>query len=158
MKASGIHELKSELGTLSEKELREIILKLARFKKENKELLSYLLFESGNITGFVNSVKAEMDDQFSEINHLNHYYIKKSLRKILRNISRYARYMGDERAEADLLIYFCSKVRACKIPVLKGTVLGHIYHNQVSKIRKLIKTLHEDLQYDYENLLDKADQ
>jgi hypothetical protein len=157
MKTSSIHELKSELNQTGEKQLRELILRLARFKKENKELLSFILSESGNIPGFVQSIKDEMDEQFEEINHLNHYYIKKSLRKILRNITKYSRYMEDKRAEADLLLYFCARIRSNKIPVIKGTVLGNIYHNQVAKIKKLIQTLHDDLQYDYEKLLQEIE-
>ncbi len=155
MKAASIHEIKNELNEAGEKKLKELILRLARFKKENKELLTFLLYEAGNIPAFVKSVKEEMDDQFEEINHLNHYYIKKSLRKILRGLTRFSRFMEDKQAEADLLIYFCKKIKANKIPVVKGTVLGNIYHVQVSKVRKIITALHEDLQYDYEKMLEE---
>jgi hypothetical protein len=155
MKAASIYEIKNELNEAGEKKLKELILRLAKFKKENKELLTFLLYEASNIPVFVKSVKEEMDEQFEEINYLNHYYIKKSLRKILRGLTRYSRFMDDKQAEADLLIYFCKKIKSNKIPVLKGTVLGNIYHGQLNKVQKIILSLHEDLQYDYKKMLDE---
>mgnify|MGYP000642523159 CR=1 FL=1 len=46
MKAVTIKQLKDELSHKTANELKELCLHLARFKKENKELLTYLLFES----------------------------------------------------------------------------------------------------------------
>ena len=46
MKASTVSELKEELKHLPPAQLLELCLRLARFKKENKELLTYLLFEA----------------------------------------------------------------------------------------------------------------
>ncbi len=48
MKAASIQELKQELQHTSLKEITELCLRLARFKKENKELLTYLLFEASD--------------------------------------------------------------------------------------------------------------
>ena len=44
MKAATIIELKQELNNTSPAIVSELCLRLARFKKENKELLTYLLF------------------------------------------------------------------------------------------------------------------
>jgi hypothetical protein len=43
MKAASILELKQELQHTSSKEIVELCLRLARFKKENKELLTFFL-------------------------------------------------------------------------------------------------------------------
>ena len=59
MKAVTIKELKEELINCTPKELRELCLRLARFKKENKELLTYLLFESDEAL-FIESVKRKL--------------------------------------------------------------------------------------------------
>ena len=40
MKAATIHEIKQELVTLKPAALSELCLRLAKFKKENKELLT----------------------------------------------------------------------------------------------------------------------
>ena len=67
-------------------------LRLAKFKKENKELLTFLLFEADDITGYIENVKQEITDFFDEINTSNIYYIKKSVRKILRHINKHIRF------------------------------------------------------------------
>ena len=46
MKAATIQEIKLELSETSPAKLKQLCLHLAKFKKENKELLTYLLFES----------------------------------------------------------------------------------------------------------------
>ncbi|MEP2969295.1 MAG: hypothetical protein ABJO82_07175, partial [Nonlabens ulvanivorans] len=64
MKTASVKELKDELKYKDEKELMEIVLRLSRFKKENKELLTYLLFEAHHEDDYVDSVKANLDKQF----------------------------------------------------------------------------------------------
>ena len=92
MKAVTVKELREEITNCTPKELRELCLRLARFKKENKELLTYLLFESSDEALFIEGVKKEVDEQFEQINKKSHYFIKKSFRKILRTIRKYGRY------------------------------------------------------------------
>ena len=61
MKAVTVKEISEELVNLSPKELRDLCLRLARFKKENKELLTYLLFEATDEEMYIESVKKEID-------------------------------------------------------------------------------------------------
>ncbi|MEO1435173.1 MAG: hypothetical protein AAFV80_06515, partial [Bacteroidota bacterium] len=77
MRTSSVREIKTELSVYPTGELVDICLKLAKFKKENKEYLSYLLFEAGNEDFFIEQVKENIDDHFNEINYRNFYYIKK---------------------------------------------------------------------------------
>jgi hypothetical protein len=149
MKAATINELKQELQTTSPIKVTELCLRLARFKKENKELLTYLLFEAHDTTAYIENVKAEMDNQFEEINKSNVYFIKKTLRKILRTANKYSRYSGLANVEIELLLYFCTRMKGLDIPINKNPVLTNIYNNQLKKITKTVATLHEDLQYDY---------
>ena len=149
MKAATISELKKELATRNSKELVELCLRLAKFKKESKELLTYLLYESHNETAYIETVKAEIDLQFEEINTRTYYFIKKSIRKILRNIKKYCRYSKKKATEVELLIYFCRKMKSMSPSMNRSTVLKGIYERQIMVIRKLIGGLHEDLQYDY---------
>ena len=51
MKAATVAQLKKELQFKSQEETMQLCLRLARFKKENKELLTYLLFESDSEEG-----------------------------------------------------------------------------------------------------------
>jgi hypothetical protein len=149
MKASTINELKQELVNTPAATLVELCLRLARFKKENKELLTYLLFEAHDTSAYIKSVKQAMDEQFADINKSNVYYIKKTLRKILRTAKKYIRYSGLAIVEVELLIYFCELMRDLNVSIIKNPVLFNMYQGQLKKINKALSGLHEDLQYDY---------
>lgn len=149
MKAATISELKQELSNCSPAQITELCLKLARFKKENKELLTYLLFEAHDTATYIQSIKNEMDEQFAGINKSNAYFIKKSLRKVLRIINKYIRYCGLATVEAELLIYFCQQMKNMNMVMSSNQVLNNIYQAQLKRINKAVATMHEDLQYDY---------
>lgn len=149
MKAVTLKELKEELENYSPKELRELCLRLARFKKENKELLTYLLFESSDESLYILNIKNEVDEQFEQINKKSPYLIKKSFRKILRGIKKYARYSLKKETEVELLVYFCKKLRNFTPSISRNTGHQSFYNRQIETIRKKIALLHEDLQFDY---------
>lgn len=157
MKAASIQELKQELTNTSSAKLVELCLRMARFKKENKELLTYLLFESFDETAYINLVKTEIDESFDSINTSNIYFSKKSLRKIVRTITKYIRYTGSKQVEIELLIHFCQKLANSGIPIRKNTVISNLYQSQLKKINKVLETMHEDLQYEYKRELSKLD-
>jgi len=149
MKAATINELKQELVNIPPAKVTELCLRLARFKKENKELLTFLLFEADDIPAYIANVKNEMDSQFESINKSNVYFVKKTLRKILRITNKFIRYSGNAAVETELLIYFCSTVKEMGTVINKNPVIANIYNNQLKKINKAIASMHEDLQYDY---------
>ena len=149
MKASTINELKQELVNAPAPTLVDLCLRLARFKKENKELLTYLLFEAHDAAAYIKGVKEEMTLQFADINKSNVYFVKKTLRKILRSVKKYIRYSGLAIVEVELLIYFCESMKELDFSIDKNPVLYNIYQNQLKNINKALKGLHEDLQYDY---------
>lgn len=149
MKASTISILKKELNALATSDLIGICLKLAKYKKENKELISYLLFDANNELEYISSIKKEIDIQFAEINFGHMYFVKKSVRKIFKSTTKYIKYSGQKRTEVELLIYFCSKLRTSGIEIERNNSLNNLYMNQIRKIHQVISTLHEDLQFDY---------
>jgi len=149
MKTSTINELKQELVNTPAPALVDLCLRLARFKKENKELLTYLLFESHDTSAYIKAVKEQMALQFTDINKSNVYFVKKTLRKILRTAKKYIRYSGLAIVEVELLIYFCESMKELNISIDKNPVLFNIYQNQLKNIHKALNSLHEDLQYDY---------
>lgn len=155
MNVSSLQEVKQELQELSQKELLELCISLAKYKKDNKEYLGYLLFQAQDRDGFVQQIKAEIDEHFTELKtQKNLYYIKKSLRKLLRILNKYCKYMGDKPATAEVLIYFCRKIKWSGIPIHKSTRLVNLFNAQVKKIRSVTSSLHEDLQADYLKELD----
>ena len=150
MKAATVSQLKKELSFRSPEELLELCLRLSKFKKENKELLTYLLFESIDEERFIESVKTEIDSEFKNINTKNFFYIKKSIRKILRLIKKYSRYSLKKETEAELLLYFLQKMKSFRPSINRNTTLMNLYQRQLVSVKKLISALHEDLQYDYQ--------
>ena len=63
MKAASVVEIRKELEHLSVDNLKQLCLRLARFKIENKELLTYLLFESENEESYILSIKKFTDNR-----------------------------------------------------------------------------------------------
>ena len=157
MKAVPVVNIKKELQHLSSDELTELCLRLSRFKKENKELLTYLLFESQNEDAYIQSIKMFVDEQFITINRDSYFYIKKSVRKILRLIKKFARYSLKKETEVELLLYFCQKLKEFSPSIKNNVTLTNIFERQLLLAKKIISTLHEDLQYDYNLVIEQLD-
>ncbi|WP_394974075.1 hypothetical protein [uncultured Croceitalea sp.] len=155
MKAATVVQIKKELQHRNPDEILQLCLRLARFKKENKELLTYLLFEADSEEGYIETIKAEVNEQFELINIASFFYIKKSVRKILRTIKKYARYSGNKETEVALLLYFCEQLKGFNPSIKRNTTLTNLYERQLVFIAKKINVLHEDLQYDYGLALDE---
>lgn len=155
MKTASISELQKELITLEPKQILELCVRLVKYKKENKELLSYLLFDSYDEKLFIKNLKEEMDMLFSEMNTGNVYFIKKSLRKILRIINKYIKYSGSPQTEIELRIYFCSKIKKAYLPINSSTVLSNLYNREILKIKNILTKLHEDIQFDFQEEVEK---
>ena len=148
MKAATVRELKKELQQRSPADLVELCLHLSKFKKENKELMTYLLKEADEEEGYIISVKRSIENQFAEINTKSFYFIKKSVRKILRAVKKYIRYSKKKETEVELLLYFCLQLRDMSPSINRSKILKNLYLRELSAIEKKLGSLHEDLQYD----------
>ena len=149
MEAAPLKDIRAELKTLSEKELQDIILRLGRFKKDNKELLTYLLFEEGDEHGFVTQCKETMDAQFAEIVSRSYYQSKKSVRKILSRTKKIIRYSSSKETEVELLLHFCRNMLH-RFPYMdQYSPLANIFTRQYEMCRRKLDKLHEDLAFDY---------
>ena len=155
MKAASLNDLKQELSALPPKKVLEICLRLAKFKKENKELLSFLLFDADNEHGYVESVKNEMDELFGELPRSNWFATKKSLRKILRLVGKYSKHVANKESEIDMLMHFCIKMKALGHHFYYNQAFTNMYLLQVKKLKALVKLVHEDIRFDYEKQLEQ---
>ena len=117
MKASSIYDIQKELKTHSPKELMEFCMRLAKYKKENKELLTYLMFEAQDEKNYVESVKIQLTQLFEEINRQSTYTTKKGLQKIVRVMNRFIKYSDKKTTELELRIFFCKKVKSERINI-----------------------------------------
>lgn len=150
MKAASLKELKTELGNLPNDRVIELCLRLIKYKKENKELLTYLLFDAGHEDSYIQEVKLQIDEEFENMNLYNLYLAKKTVRKVLRTSNKYIKYSGLKQTEAEILIHFCKKLKDSGISLSKNKALNNLYDRQMIRINKAISTLHEDLQYDFQ--------
>lgn len=155
MYTASLNELKKELATLDALELRQLCIRLVKYKVENKELLSYLLFHSENEDGFIEQVKLDIEAQFASLNATNLYWAKKTIRKVLRTTNKYVRYSGNKQTEVELRLYFCQKIKETGLPFRHSTALSNLYDGQLKKINRALHSLHEDLQYDYRLILEE---
>ena len=149
MKAAGVKAIKDDLKLRSKEELEELCLKLSKFKKENKELITYLLFEADDENYFIQNIKEEISVGFNEVNRNSYYYVKKSIRKILRNTKKNIRYSKKKQTEIELLLFFCKKLKSFSPSITKSIPLTRIFDREIERVKKLVQSLHEDLQYDY---------
>jgi hypothetical protein len=144
----GLQHIKKEIQHLPQEQLAELLLRLARYKKENKELLAYLLFEAYDEAAFIEKVKAEAGFLFSQLPALS-YHAAKGMRKILRLLSKYTKFTASKEAEIEFLLNFCSNYLEYADRRTAYKPIRLILTRQVEKVKTLIGKLHEDLQYDY---------
>lgn len=158
MKIESIVTIKKELKHLSKEELLELCLRIGKFKKENKAFLTYLLFQSENEEGYIESVKSTLDEFFEEMNTNSYFFMKKTIRKILRQIRVYSKYSSEKSTEVELLLYFCDRLSTLKPSIFYNTTLTNLYERQIESIRKKVSVLHEDLQFDYNLRIEELEQ
>ena len=155
MKSASLKELKTELQDRSQSELLALCLRLGRFKKENKELLTYLLFEANDENRYIESVKEYMDVEFKNINTKSYFFMRKSMRKILTNTKKFIRYSKQKETEVELLLYFSRKLKQFSPSIFKSKALANLFQRNMDFVEKKISLLHEDLQYDYQQEIDR---
>lgn len=157
MKAATVSELRKELSQRPEKEMIDICMRLARYKKDNKELLTYLLFESGDEQTFLSNAVHEVREEFAIINYSSVYLAKKTIRRILRLVRKYITYSDSKETALELIICFCEELKKTKLIRVENKVLVNMYIKQVEAANKLRLSLHEDLQFDYEDRIRQLD-
>jgi hypothetical protein len=155
MKPATIAQLKKELQYRNHDDLLTLCLRLAKFKKENKELLTYLLFDGENEERYIEQVKNYMDTALATMTTSKYYYMKKSIRKLLKETKKYIRYSGNKETEVALLLYFCESLHKVSPSISRNNTLRNLYERQLALIQKKLEGLHEDLQYDYQKELEK---
>ncbi len=155
MKVAASKDLRQELLLLPPTKVIDLCLQLVRFKKENKELLSFLLFDVDNESGYVESIKMEINDGFWNMQRTNLQAIKKGLRRILKLISRYSKYTRQKEFEVELRLHFCKNLQTSQIRYRSNKTLSNLYDGQIKKIASIINLVHEDLRYDYQKQLEE---
>ncbi|PKR80150.1 hypothetical protein CW751_11650 [Brumimicrobium salinarum] len=155
MKTESIANIKKELKHLPNEELINICLRLGKFKKDNKALLTYLLFLADDEENYVQEIKNSIDEQFEMMNTNSYFYMKKTIRKILKQIKQYVKFSKIKATEIELLVYFCEKLNNLKPSIFENRMLTNLFDRQILLVLKKLDQLHEDLQYDFTIRLDE---
>ncbi len=149
MRTASVKEIKDELKHRSQSELLELCLSLSKFKKENKEFMTYLLFEGLHEPTYIENIKEEIEQGFASMNTSRYYFIRKSARKILRDTKKYIRYSKKKETEVELLLFYCIQLKNMTPSYARNTTLVNLFERQIGLVKKGITQLHEDLQYDF---------
>jgi len=149
MKTATITEIKRALNQSEKSELIAMCLHLAKFKKETKELLTYLLFEASDERTYIQEVKRELAGSFADINHSNYYFIKKGVRKILKRAKTYIRYSKKVETELEIILHFCELLANFQPSIKKNNVLLNIFERELIRMEKVTEKVHEEIQRDY---------
>jgi hypothetical protein len=153
MALPSLSDLKKELIHLSAKELAEVCLNLAKFKKENKQYLNFMLFNAHNLDGYITEVNEAIKTEFDNAGFVYIYSSKKTLRKILKAVNQYIKFSKDKRVEIEVRVHFCQQIIRFKL-LNEDSVIDTLYDGQLKRIEKAIDGLHEDLQYDYTKIFE----
>ena len=149
MKAARISELKKELAKLDHDDLFDVCVRLAKFKVESKELLTYLLMKADDEIGYADELCDEIDVNLNTPGRIQ----KKTLRKIVRWMDKSLRFSGDKETELQVRIHFCRRIKDKRIRFGGCRVSENMYATQLRKIDKAIEKVHPDLQFDYNQQL-----
>jgi hypothetical protein len=155
MPTATLSEIKKELKDLTREELRDLCHRLGRFKVENKSLLTYELLYKDNESAYVEVIKEELSDTLALINTDSYFYMKKTIRKVLRQIRLFSRLSRHKSTEIELLLFFCSELNQLEPSIHHNNMLHNLYARQIAGISKKMSLLHEDLQYDYNLILEE---
>ena len=148
MDTASIKQLKDTLSTLGREELIGLLLRMVKFKKENKELLTFLLFEADDLDAYVHEITLLIKDEFENYRLKTAYYKRKGCRRVLRMLKKYIKYTADKEVEVRLLLAYVSMVAESKT-FINDRVIQKIALRQLLLAEKSIVKLHEDLQYEY---------
>jgi hypothetical protein len=149
MKSASLAEIRKELKSLSREEVIALCEKLAKYKKDNKEYLNYLMFDSVDEDAYAQRIKHDVVEAFNATNTSGFYLAKKSIRRALRIANKYIKYSKKKETEIDVLIFFCEEMNSLDMNWKRSRVLVNLYGRQLAKVKKLYSELHEDLKFEF---------
>jgi hypothetical protein len=150
MNVLSISEVKKNLKHLTDDELCVIMIKLAKFKKVNKEYLSFLLLNESNESLYVEEVKEHLTELLENVNQNSIQYAKKTLRKVLRVLRQCSDFSEKDVTQLDLSVFFCNELNKLQKSIRNHSIVQGMYNREITKIDKIMKGMHEDLVADYQ--------
>lgn len=146
-------ELKKELNFLQAPELKELCLRLAKHKTENKELLNFLLFYADKKETYVEDVKTLIVNEFDNL-HPSVYLATKQIRKLLRLCNKHIKFIATKHLEVEIALAFCNEFITHPIVGINQKATLAILIGQLKRLMRVIPKLEDDLQFDYQRQFD----
>jgi len=150
-----LNDLKKDIQDLPHAEVSRLLLRLARLKTENKELLHYLLYFEHDAMAYAEEMKAEVLLPFTEA-FVNSWTLGKKLRKSLRLVAKYARFTGNRAGESELLLSLVELYLENYRFEFRQTALARIAVRCMKKVSDNFDRIHEDFRADYEGRYNEA--
>jgi hypothetical protein len=145
-----LSDLKKELSELSKPDLIKLCLRVAKLKRENKELLAYLIFDSDDPLFYAQKLKPEIKEVFEQ--PFQHgYHFTKSLRKTTRLITKYYRFTSNKQGETELLLYLVDQFHLSWRYEYRYQALGKVIFRCLEKAQANLKKIDEDFRADFEH-------
>lgn len=157
MVAASSKILKEALDSKTNLELKELISRLLRFKKENKELATYLLFYEQEEMEYVRDAKAAISLQFEDINTKTVFYAKKGLRKMLRIAMKFSKYSTDKSTSLEIGLHITTLLMTLPKHIKSSQLIKNMYASNLKKIYTTLEILHPDIQFDYQKQIKNLD-
>ncbi len=154
MESPKLATLKKELNFLEAPELKELCLRLAKHKTENKELLHFLLFYGDKKDLYVEDVKNILTSGFDDL-HPSVYTATKQIRKVLRLANKHIKFIATKHLEAEIVSSFCEDFIKHTIATTHQKATIGILFNQLKRLQRIIAKLDDDLQFDYQGKFDE---
>lgn len=155
MEIAGLADIRKELIHQSPDELVELVLRLARFRQDNKALAGYWLFDRQNPTEFLRQVHQALDHGFDELNFSTGYWVKKGLRKWQRQVNLYGRICGEAWMQADMQSYYVWVCLRAQKRLSDPNYLAPLLASAEKKRVTLVKKLDDDVQHDIQRQFER---
>jgi hypothetical protein len=148
MRPASIQEIRNQLHHETPEALIDLILRLARFKQENKALVTYRIFDSIDEDAFVVSVQQMISEVFVGVNPAP-YLAKKTIRKAIRMGNQAIKYSGIPTTEISILLCLLQEMEQAQVDISSSPVLINLAKGLFKRAKKCHDGLHEDLQFEY---------
>lgn len=149
MQVATIEEIRTALFDLNPRQLQKLCLRMTKFKLENKELLTYLLFHEENEDEYRQMILDHLTYEFHKANFDYVYFAKRSLWRIVKYLEKAINITSSKETEVDLRIFFIHLMKKHKLQIYQSEAIYNVLTKQIRLIHEAIEKLHEDLQHDY---------
>lgn len=149
-------DIKQALQQATPNELRDLCVRLARFKQDNKQLLHYALFYQDRPEVFIEEVNVRLKEAVETFNYSHAYWVKKGLRKWQRQVNLLGRISGEPWVQAKLQGMYALACYEAASKVAATEVLTNLCAQATKKFYAQVAKLEADWQHDLTRTFERS--